>query len=557
MSMDGRFIEKLADELNSAIGFGRINKIYQLSKSDFLFVIRSGSKTESLYLSLSPQIARIQLTDHIYDKPLSPTGFCMLLRKYLENGQIKKIAALNGDRIIRLDIENNNDFGEKIPYGVIIELMGKHANLVIVDDESTIIDCFKHVSPFEGQQRTFLKGFKYELPEDGKINANDSEAIGSFFDSGEADTAKALVDHVRGISPLLADHLFHIGFNQTTPLYELYRQLLKMPIDPVIAEVNGKQKFYWFNIFEDENIKPYPTLSKVLDEIYFEAGQLDRTKQVSKYIYQLIKREYDKNRDKLEKLTQELEKAKNNENFRIKGDLIIANQHEMSKGMNEFQAFSYETGTDVKISLDRLSTPMENAQAYYKKYKKTKSSINHLIVQIKNTEDEINYFELLLIQIETASLNDLNEITEELKQNKYLHEKPSKVKKTLPHYDTYFTLSGTEIVVGKNNLQNEYITHHLGKHFETWFHTKDIPGSHVLVRKAETLNEEDIRTAANLAAFYSKAKESSSVPVDYTLLKFVKKIPGIKGSFVTYTHQKTIFIDPSKEAIALLKNRRQ
>ncbi len=557
MSMDGRFIEKLADELNSAIGFGRINKIYQLSKSDFLFVIRSGSKTESLYLSLSPQIARIQLTDHIYDKPLSPTGFCMLLRKYLENGQIKKIAALNGDRIIRLDIENNNDFGEKIPYGVIIELMGKHANLVIVDDESTIIDCFKHVSPFEGQQRTFLKGFKYELPEDGKINANDSEAIGSFFDSGEADTAKALVDHVRGISPLLADHLFHIGFNQTTPLYELYRQLLKMPIDPVIAEVNGKQKFYWFNIFEDENIKPYPTLSKVLDEIYFEAGQLDRTKQVSKYIYQLIKREYDKNRDKLEKLTQELEKAKNNENFRIKGDLIIANQHEMSKGMNEFQAFSYETGTDVKISLDRLSTPMENAQAYYKKYKKTKSSINHLIIQIKNTEDEINYFELLLIQIETASLNDLNEITEELKQNKYLHEKPSKVKKTLPHYDTYFTLSGTEIVVGKNNLQNEYITHHLGKHFETWFHTKDIPGSHVLVRKAETLNEEDIRTAANLAAFYSKAKESSSVPVDYTLLKFVKKIPGIKGSFVTYTHQKTIFIDPSKEAIALLKNRRQ
>jgi len=555
--MDGRFIEKLADELNSAIGFGRINKIYQLSKSDFLFVIRSGSKTESLYLSLSPQIARIQLTDHIYDKPLSPTGFCMLLRKYLENGQIKKIAALNGDRIIRLDIENNNDFGEKIPYGVIIELMGKHANLVIVDDESTIIDCFKHVSPFEGQQRTFLKGFKYELPEDGKINANDSEAIGSFFDSGEADTAKALVDHVRGISPLLADHLFHIGFNQTTPLYELYRQLLKMPIDPVIAEVNGKQKFYWFNIFEDENIKPYPTLSKVLDEIYFEAGQLDRTKQVSKYIYQLIKREYDKNRDKLEKLTQELEKAKNNENFRIKGDLIIANQHEMSKGMNEFQAFSYETGTDVKISLDRLSTPMENAQAYYKKYKKTKSSINHLIIQIKNTEDEINYFELLLIQIETASLNDLNEITEELKQNKYLHEKPSKVKKTLPHYDTYFTLSGTEIVVGKNNLQNEYITHHLGKHFETWFHTKDIPGSHVLVRKAETLNEEDIRTAANLAAFYSKAKESSSVPVDYTLLKFVKKIPGIKGSFVTYTHQKTIFIDPSKEAIALLKNRRQ
>lgn len=557
MSMDGRFIEKLANELNDRIGNGRINKIYQLSKSDFLFIVRSSSKTESLYLSVSPQIARIHLTDFSYDKPQSPTGFCMLLRKYLENGQIKQVEALNADRIIQITIENSNDFGEKVFFKAIVEIMGKHANFIVTDEQNVIIDCYKHVSPFEGQQRTFLKGFTYELPEDGKLSPYDSQAIKSFFETNDDHTSKALTDKVRGLSPLFSEYVYHQAYTFSKTLFECYSNGLNQVVLPCLTSINGKKRFYWFNVFETEELTTFPSLSKLLDEIYYDMGQLDRTKQVSKNIYQLIKREYEKNKDKLEKLSRELEKAKEAEIIRIKADLIIQHQHQITKGMNVFTVHSYETDRDETIQLDRLLSPLENAKQFYKKYKKTKTSINHLNEQIINTVSEIQYFELLMVQIETASLNDLNEIIDELKLNKYIHEKPTKSKKQLPHYDTYFTSEGTAIVVGKNNLQNEYITHTLGKHYETWFHTKDIPGSHVLVKKEPPLSEDEIRTAAMLAAYFSQARDSSSVPVDYTLLKNVKKISGMKGSFVSYTSQKTIYIDPDKAFINGLKNKKQ
>ena len=553
--MDGRFIDKLALELNERLIQGRINKVYQLSKSDFLFLIRSNTRNESLYLSLSPQIARLHLTDFSYDKPQTPSGFCMLLRKYLEGGQITDISALNDDRIIQIKIENNNDFGEKMTYYGVIELMGKHANLIITDNNYIIIDCYKHVSPFEGQQRTFLRGFKYELPLDGKISPFDFDRIKHFFETNE--NLRDLIGLVRGLSPVFTDYVFASAHNQPVSLFDNYVKLLNEPVNPTIITIQGKKKFYWFDIFHQEESIHYSSLSKLLDDLYYDMGQLDRTKQISKNIYQLIKREYEKNKDKLERLTSDLNKAKESEIYRIKADLIIQNQNQIEKGMASFETFCYETDKNEVISLDRLLSPIENAKQYYKKYKKIKSSIQHLETQIEITSEEIRYFELLIVQIESASLNDLLEITEELKANKYLHEKPVKAKKQTPHFDTYYTKEGTMIVVGKNNLQNDYITHSLGKHNEMWFHAKEIPGSHVIIRKTTELNEEEIRTAAMLAAYFSLAKESSSVPVDYTLLKYVKKIPGTKGSFVTYTQQKTIYIDPDKQFINQLKNKKQ
>lgn len=553
--MDGRFIRKLSDELNNRIGNGRINKIYQLSKSDFLFMVRSSTKNESLYLSLSPQIARLHLTNFSYDKPQTPSGFCMLLRKYLENGQIKLIEALNEDRIIQISIENSNDFGEKVIYLAIIELMGKHANLIITDSNKIIIDCYKHVSPFEGQQRTFLKGFKYELPEDGKLSPLDNEKIREILIKDPAISPKEFTNQIRGLSNMFAEYVFKCADNQSISIYESYQTALMQSVIPSMSVFEDKKKFYWFDLFLDENTHHYSSLSLLLDEMYFDVGQLDRTKQISKNIYQLIKREFEKNKDKLEKLTKDLEKAQESEILRIKGDLIIQNQFSIQKGLSSYETYCYETQKNEIITLDRLATPIENAKQYYRKYKKTKLSVTHLEQQIIFTKEEIRYFELLMVQIESASLNDLLEITEELKSNKYLHEKPIKTKKHLPNYDIFYSSDGTQIIVGKNNIQNDYITHSLGKHNEMWFHAKDIPGSHVLVRKISELNEEEIRTAAMLAAYYSQAKDSSSVPVDYTLLKNVKKIPGTKGSFVTYTQQKTIYIDPDKQFINQLRRK--
>lgn len=544
MSMDGRFLFYLAKELNVILHFGRINKIYQLSKTDFLFVVHANGDNYQLYISMSLQNARLHISKKAYDKPATPTGFCMLLRKHLENGVIKDIATINDDRIVKFVVENHNDFGEIVTYFVIAELMGKYANLIITDPQWLIVDCYKHVSPFEGQQRSFLRGLKYELPVDGKIAPSDEITVQTFLDSHSELTVKMLVDGIRGISPLFATSYIALLFNQKIAKYDCFKQMFHHSVEPTAVIINNKTQFYFFDIFNHESKKTYLLLSNLLDDVFFESGQFERTKQVSKYIYQLIKRDFDRNKDKLEKLTNELKAAENSSVLRIYGDLIRQYQGQINQGNDVLEVYCYELSKDVTVPLNRLLTPNQNAIAYYKKYKKNRQAISHLSQQIDLTNHEVAYFDLLMTQIETASLNDLLEITEELKANHYLSAKSKKIKNKHPNYDTYIDSESVEIVVGKNNIQNDYITHQLGRANEWWFHAKDIPGSHVLVRQNGNLSEATIRAAANLASYHSKAKMSSSVPVDYTLIKHVKKIPGVPGSFVTYSHQKTIFIDP-------------
>ncbi|MFA5179048.1 MAG: NFACT family protein [Candidatus Izemoplasmatales bacterium] len=544
MSMDGRFLFYLSKELNVILHFGRINKIYQLSKTDFLFVVHANGDNYQLYISMSLQNARLHISKKAYDKPATPTGFCMLLRKHLENGVIKDIATINDDRIVKFVVENHNDFGEIVTYFVIAELMGKYANLIITDPQWLIVDCYKHVSPFEGQQRSFLRGLKYELPVDGKIAPSDEITVQTFLDSHSELTVKMLVDGIRGISPLFATSYIALLFNQKIAKYDCFKQMFHHSVEPTAVIINNKTQFYFFDIFNHESKKTYLLLSNLLDDVFFESGQFERTKQVSKYIYQLIKRDFDRNKDKLEKLTNELKAAENSSVLRIYGDLIRQYQGQINQGNDVLEVYCYELSKDVTVPLNRLLTPNQNAIAYYKKYKKNRQAISHLSQQIDLTNHEVAYFDLLMTQIETASLNDLLEITEELKANHYLSAKSKKIKNKHPNYDTYIDSESVEIVVGKNNIQNDYITHQLGRANEWWFHAKDIPGSHVLVRQNGNLSEATIRAAANLASYHSKAKMSSSVPVDYTLIKHVKKIPGVPGSFVTYSHQKTIFIDP-------------
>lgn len=553
MSMDGRFIHALAQELDRELADGRINKIYQLSRADFLFLVRAGSKNRSLYLSLSPQTARVHLTAYDYDKPAAPSGFCMLLRKYLEGGTILRVENVNADRILRFSIENNNDFGEKIFFALIIELMGKHANLALVDADGTIIDCFKRVSPFEERQRTFLKGFRYELPEDGKVSPEDFEAVSSFFAAHPDLAAGDVVDGIRGFSSLSAEHLLKRAFNRPVPLLDVYREFLEAPIEPTSAIVSGKRKYYWTDLFDLPDKRRFESLSALLDEHFLESGRQDRMNQMSKNICQLVRRESDRAKAKREKLTVELDSARGASRHRLAADLIIQHLPDIRKGDDILEADSYVDGTPISIRLDRLLEPMENAEAYFKKYKKAKQAVAHIEGQIVMTDQEIRYFELLAAQLETASLNDLLEIAEELKENRYLKEKPIRTRRPAPGFETFSAPDGTEIAVGKNNVQNEYVTHRLAKPTEWWFHVKDIPGAHVLVRRSGDLTEAAIRAAANLAAYHSQAKYSSSVAVDYTLAKHVKKVPGVIGSFVTYTNQKTIYIDPDADAVQAMR----
>ncbi len=545
MSMDGCFIHRLGWELHHDLASGRLSKVYQLSRTDFLFVVHKDGITLQWFLSLSPQAPRTHLTWKSYDKPAAPTGFAMLLRKYLEGGVIREIGSLNDDRILKTVIDARNDFGEKVTYHLIMELMGKSANLLLTETDGTIIDCHKRVSPFDGQQRAFLKGLTYECPADHKIPPSDSPAIAAFFQRTVELDERMLVDSIRGLSPLSASYLVRATETGAPGSLEAFERMMAEPIRPTVGIWGGKMRFYWFDLFPDGDKRSFPSLSSLLDEVFYETGQQERTKQVSKQILQLVKREYEKNRDKLEKLTRELEEAKNGHIQRIYGDMVRQFSESVQKGDEVLKAFSFELNREVVIPLDRLLTPNQNAMAYYRRYKKSRQALGHLETQIRLTHQQIDYFDLLLTQMETASLNDLLEMGEELKTNGYLSAgKTTKSSPRKPNYDVYVTPDGVEILVGKNNLQNELITHQLARPNEWWFHTKDIPGSHVLVRSPDSLSENSIRLAANLAALYSKARHSSSVPVDYTLVKWVKKVPGVQGSFVTLSHQKTIFIDP-------------
>jgi len=555
MSMDGRFYSFLAKELNVALENARIQKIYQLSKTDFLFIVRGNKETLQLSLSLSTTLSRIHLTMWRDEKPDNPSGFCMFLRKYLEGGTIENISSINQDRIIRIKVENLNEIGDITHYHVYMESFGRYANLIIADDQDIIIDSYKKVSPTETEQRTIIKGAHYQIPETSKVLPTDYETD-AFFETEEVITDKMLTSHFQGLSPVVAKYILSYKDQKECTYKQAFQSFINAPVNPTSAIMNEKQKYYYFDIFPESTKKTtYHSLSELIDIISLESVKIERMKQISKTIYQLAKREYEKNRNKLEKLSAELEDALSSNIYRIKGDLIYQNLPLIHKGDGQFVAFDYETNQEVKVNLDRLLDPKQNAAVYYKKYKKAKNAVTYITEQIHLTKQLIDYFDLLVSQIETAAISDIEEIKVELTEKGYLRKKGKVSKKKLPSFETYYSSNDTAIYVGKNNIQNEYLTHKLARNEDYWFHTKDAHGSHVIVKTAE-LDEEIIRMASNLAASFSKARLSSSVPVDYTQIKYVKKTPGEMASFVNYTHQKTIYIDPDMTLIAHYKKKK-
>ena len=545
MSVDGRFISRLAIELNEKIKDVRINKISQLSKADFLFYL---STNENLYLSLSTSLARIHLVKNKYDNFINPGGFCMFLRKYVEKGIITSVKALNSDRILEIKVNNRNDIGDLMDYYLIIELFGRYANLIVLDEKRKIINAFKHIHPFENIERTIVNGITYSLPLDNKIPADNLDEIYNFFNGNEI-TYQDIINNIRGVSPLLAKYIVKKANYKSQEMYSVYSDIFNSKTTPT----KSNKHFYYIDIFDNDKIY-YNTLSELLEVFFMESSSLDRVKQIHKYLHTFIKNILDKDLNKLEKLTKDLDEAKNNQINRIKGDLLLQNNNLIDKTKTEVNLYSYELGKEVNIEIDRMSCPVDNANKYYNKYKKQKSAITHIEKQISLTKKEISYFQDLTNQInENYNMKDLEEIQSELINNRYLPKKKNKAKSKSPNYDSYQDETGTLIVVGKNNVQNNYITHKLAKKDYTWFHVQNQSGSHTVVMSNQELTETTIRAAANLAALYSKSKLSSSVAVDYTKVKYVKKIPGEIGSYVSYTNQKTIYIDPDEKELEKLK----
>lgn len=552
MSFDGNILRHVTRELKTQLTDGRINKIYQLSAYDLLFIIHSNKTKHQLLISASPNYARIHLTYQKLERPDNPPNFCMFLRKHLDGGIIKNIAQISNDRLIIFDIEKRNELGDKQIKKLIVEVTGRHSNIIVADIEFKILEAMKHSMPFDNTERTIFPGAIYKTLPSNKVDPYDEEERTKFLENPDNLTSKTILNTFTGLSPLFTNEVMFRHFNLVAK-NELFSILDEF--NPTI--IQGKKDYFYFTDLThvDGNKTHFKTINELLDRYYLDRDKLDIIKQRSKDILKFVKNQIDKQSHKIEKLSRELRSTEKRDKFKIKGELIQANLYNIKKGDTVLKTLNYYDNKDIEIALDPKKDAIENMEKYFTKFKKLRKSIPHIENQIELAKHELFYFEELLRQIENASLKDIEEIKDELEDKKYIKKKAVKKRKnSKPNYDTYI-VEDTEIVVGKNNLQNEYITHKLAKHNEVWFHVKNSTGSHVLVRKPFPLSETLIRTAAHLAAYHSKMKQSSSVPIDYLEARYIKKVPGRIGSFVTYKNNKTIYIDPDLDYILTLKKR--
>jgi predicted ribosome quality control (RQC) complex YloA/Tae2 family protein len=568
MSFDGLFTRIMTNEISSALISGRINKIYQPYKNEIIMLVRANGKNHKLLLSAHPSYARVQITNESYDNPNEPPMFCMLLRKHLEGAIIENIYQIGLDRMICLEVKGRNELGDITYKKLMVEIMGRHSNIILIDkDKNTILDSIKHVSYALNSYRAILPGQEYVLPpQQEKLNPFQLEENDILrrldFNAGKLD--KQLVEQFAGLSPLLAREIvFRSGLANRLTLpktfIKIMQQISEQEILPAITTNNTKEAFYFFPLehMKGES-KQFDYLSNVLDRFYFGKAERDRVKQQASDLERFIQNEKDKNEKKIEKLFQTLEDAKKAEEYQLFGELLTANMYAFQKGMKEIEVINYyeEDGASVVIPLDPLKSPSDNAQRYFSKYQKAKNSIDKVKEQIRLAEEEFSYFDSLQQQLMAASIRDIAEIREELVEEGYIRERQKKKNKHSnlgkPQLESYQASDGTEILIGKNNKQNDYLTSKHAGRDEIWLHTKDIPGSHVVIR-SKTPDEQTIKEAAILAAYFSKARLSGSVPVDYTKVRYVKKPNGAKPGFVIYDNQQTIYVTPDEEKILALK----
>jgi predicted ribosome quality control (RQC) complex YloA/Tae2 family protein len=568
MSFDGLFTKAMVSELNSSLKGGRINKIHQPYKNEVILIIRAGGVNHKLLLSAHPSYARVQLTHETYDNPSEPPMFCMLLRKHLEGYILEDVYQVDSDRIIIFEIRGRNEIGDISHKQLIVEIMGRHSNIILVDKgRQLILDSVKHVSFAVNSVRAILPGQPYIAPPEqhkqDPFSATEEDVLKSLdFNSGKLD--KQLVEYFSGVSPLFAkEALFKSGLANRTTLPKTFIGMIDLlkhgELSPAITETGNKESFYLFPL---EHLKGqsriFSSLSEMLDRFYFGKAERDRVKQFSHDLERFIVNEKEKNEKKIIKLEETLKEAEQSDQLQRYGELLTANLYAAKKGMKEIEVINYydENGATVSIPLDPRKTPSENAQKYFSKYQKAKNAISVVVEQIDKAKGEVEYFDSLLQQVQSASPKDIEEIREELVEGGYIRERQKrhgkKARNAKPILDHYLASDGTEIIVGKNNKQNDYLTNKLAARDEIWLHTKDIPGSHVVIRSKEPADT-TIREAAILASYFSKARQSSSVPVDFTKVRYVKKPSGAKPGFVIYENQQTVYVTPDEEVVLTLK----
>ncbi|CCQ96047.1 Fibronectin-binding protein A [[Clostridium] ultunense Esp] len=581
MSLDGIVTRAIIRELNDTILGGRVDKIYQHERDEILINIYNRGKNRKLLISASSNNPRIHLTNCGKSNPSSPPMFCMLLRKHLTGGIILNIEQFHMDRIIFIDISSLDELGQPIEKRLIVEIMGKYSNIILIDKISfRVIDSIKRVTPDMSRIRQVLPGVEYKYPhQNNKINPLDL-AEDQFFqligqDNGNRPIYRFFYTNYIGLGPLISKEicfqsnidmdrpLASITFEEKKKIFSIFMAIVKRIRDnnfkPILIKNNhgrNYKAFYALDIEQFGNNKILlASISQVLDEYYIKNDTLDRVNQKAQSLRKSVQTKLERSLNKLAKQKQELLDSKNREKFKIYADLISANLYRIDKGLSqvELENFYSENMEKIIVPLDERYSPAENAQKYYKRYSKLKNANQLLLEQIPETEEEIDYLENVLNSIDHCTeVLELDEIKEELIKEGYLKGSIKKKQKkdmvSKPYQ--YISSDGFHIFVGKNNRQNDFLTLKTAHKEDLWLHVQKMPGSHVIVKtENRRVSEKTLEEAAILAAYYSKAKNSTNVAVDYTERKNVKKPKKAKAGMVIYENFSTIFVTPDKKII--------
>lgn len=570
MAFDGITIANIVTELNQTITGGKINKIAQPENDELIITIKNQRKQYRLFLSASASLPLIYLTETNKPSPLTAPNFCMLLRKHIGSGKIIAIEQPGMERIIRFTIEHLNELGDLCTKYLIVEIMGKHSNIIFCNEEDQIIDSIKHVSAHMSSVREVLPGRPYFIPEtQSKLDpfVLTEEIFQEKIFPRPVNVAKAIYTSITGISPLMAEEVcYRAGIDGGIPTdgledverVHLAHTFLRMVDDirdghfePNIV-YKGKEpvEFACFPLsqYQDYRAVSYPSIFPVLETYYAEKNIVTKMRQKTVDLRKIVQNALERNVKKYQLQQKQLKDTEKKEKYRVWGELLNTYGYEVEPGAKSMEALNYYTNEMIQIPLDETMTPQENAKKYFDKYSKLKRTKEALDTLLQETGDEIKHLESIAASLDIASSEeDLVQIKEEMMEYGYVKRKNTggkKVKVTSRPYH-YISSDGYDIYVGKNNFQNDELSFKFASGNDWWFHAKGQPGSHVIVKsKNEELPDRTFEEAGKLAAYYSKGRQAPKVEIDYTQKKNLRKPTGGKPGFVVYYTNYSLLIEP-------------
>ncbi len=595
MPFDGVATAYIAEDLNKKLSDGRVEKALQPEKDEIILVIRARGENQRLLLSASANCARMHITSRQKENPDIPPVFCMLLRKHIVGGKISEFKCLDFDRIIQIKFLTTNDFGESCEKYIVIEIMGRHSNIILLNEDKKIIDSIKRVDFDMSSIREVLPGRTYILPPaQDKISPSllisEPSYLEKLFDLSYCDdisisqikemrTDKYFLEKIKGFSPMLAREVCEtagvdtklrcnetlLGENKDSYIFSLKNALLKLIKKLCIfrestsfvffkdPELTQPMDFYFADLYQYPYKRDFSDFSKTLDFFYSQKDDIERLRQKKSDTLRIITNNIDRCLKKAGIQEAAIKESEEKDRYKLFGELITANIYRIKDGDTSLKAINYysDNNEEIEIKLDPQKSAVRNSQDYYKKYNKAKSTYINATKQLEESKEELKYLESVMQSLEAASEpQEISDIREELTGGGYIKAKGKSQKKKNKELSSHriFKLSdGSEIWVGKNNIQNDEITLKKASNSDYWFHTKNIPGSHVILKtKGAPVSNIAITEAAQAAAYYSKACDSENVPVDYTLVKHVSKPAGAKPGMVAYENQKTLYVSPEK-----------